>query len=62
MKQKDHQTNLPIIRQIAEGNQKDRKTVMQSILKEISLWTDKDMTEKSAEVLAELNEIEYFHL
>ena len=35
---------------------------MQSIFKEVSLWTDEDVTEESTEMLSELSNIEYFHL
>ena len=61
MYEEDEDADMPQICQIAENDEEDRKAMMKSIFEEIAFRTDKDMTEESAEVFAELHNVESFH-
>lgn len=55
-------SNQPLVGQVAEHYQEDRKSMVQSVFEEISLRTDEHMPEESTEVLAKLSDVEHFHL
>lgn len=52
----------PLVRQIAENNQKDGKSMMQTILKKASLGTNKHMRKQTTKMFSKLHDIKYFHL
>ena len=62
VKKQNKDANMPLISQIAEHDQEDGKTVMEGVLKEVSLWPDEDMPKPTAEVLSKLANVEDFHL
>ena len=47
--------------QVAKDYEEDRKAMVKGIFEEVTFGTDEDMAEESAEVLAELNYVKYFH-
>ena len=61
MNQKNEDTDEPLIGQIAEHYQEDRKSMMKSVFEEIALRPNENMTKKSTEMLAELSNIEHLH-
>ena len=62
MHQKDEQADQPLVRQVAEDDQKDWKTMMQCVLEEASLGADEQMAEKASKVLTKLADVKDFHL
>ena len=60
----DHQhehPDVPHVGQVAENNQEDRQAVVKGVLEEVALGTDEDVAEETAEVLAELGNVEHLH-
>ena len=62
MKQKNEDSNVPLVGQVAKHYQEDGKTVVECVLEEVSLWSDEDMPESTTEVFSELANVEHFHL
>ena len=58
----DGEADPPIVGQVAEENEKHGETVMQGVFEEISFWPDEDVSEETAEVLAELQNVKDLHL
>ena len=61
MNKKHEDANEPLIGQIAEYNQEDGKRMMKSILKEIALRSNEDMTKESTKMLTELSNVKDLH-
>ena len=62
MNEKNEDTDEPLIGEVAEDNEESGESMMKAILEEVALWPDKEVAKESTEVLAELNDVEDFHL
>lgn len=62
MDQENEDADEPLICQVAEDDKESREAVMKSVLEKVALGTDEDVAEETAEVFAELQYVENFHL
>ena len=60
--EEDEDADEPLVGQVAEDDEEGWEAVVQAVLEEIALGPDEEMGEESAEVLAELDYVEDFHL
>ena len=61
MNQKDENTDVPLVGEVAEKNQENWEAMMQAILEEISFRANEDVPKEATEVLSELANVKYFH-
>jgi hypothetical protein len=57
----DEDTYNPEIHHVGEEDQEHGKGMMESVLVEVTLWSDEYVLEEAAEVFAELNPVVDFH-
>jgi len=62
MYQEDKDTDMTLVSQITEENQEYGKTVVKTILKEISFCPNENVHKEETEVLSELTKVKDFHL
>ena len=61
MHEEDEDADMPQIGQITKNDKEDRKSMMKSILKEIPLRSNKDMSKEATEMFTKLHDVERLH-